>query len=327
MKRYQKYIGIDVSKKKLDFFIPDESSNRPIESGVITNDDAGFRKLASLAKGKDALLCCEPTGGYEVPLVNYMHRHGIPIAYTSGVRVREFAKAKGQFSKNDPIDAKMISEFASVMSVQAMEPKDFARVEISRRYKLYRTYTNMAVMLKGRIDTEPDRAIAKELAREIARFEKRAATIIEKCLQLIAQNEELQHLSERMRSIKGVADKTIIAILADLPELGHLPDNKLYKLVGLAPQEWRSGDTICKKSRIRGGRISVRNALYMSAMPAVMWNSIINDYYTRKRAEGHPPKWCIVPVMRKLLSLLNHIARDPNYFPLETERMMFGKRA
>ena len=54
----------------------------------------------------------------------------------------------------------------------------------------------------------------------------------------------------------------------------------------------------------------------MAAVASVQWNSILGAYYRRKRAEGHPHKWAIVPTMRKLLSLLNRIARDPDFNPM-----------
>ena len=59
----------------------------------------------------------------------------------------------------------------------------------------------------------------------------------------------------------------------------------------------------------------MRNALYMAAVASIMWNSTLGTYYHKKRAEGHPHKWAIVPTMRKLLSLLNRIARDPSFAP------------
>ena len=59
----------------------------------------------------------------------------------------------------------------------------------------------------------------------------------------------------------------------------------------------------------------VRNTLYMAAVASIKWNAILGGYYHKKRAEGHPHKWAIAPTMRKLLSLLNKIARDPRFTP------------
>ena len=54
----------------------------------------------------------------------------------------------------------------------------------------------------------------------------------------------------------------------------------------------------------------------MAVTAGLMWNSILSDYYHKKRAKGHSHKWAMVPTMRKLLSLLNRIARDPNFITL-----------
>ncbi len=66
---------------------------------------------------------------------------------------------------------------------------------------------------------------------------------------------------------------------------------------------------------LAGDRKDVRNALYMAAVASIKWNAILGGYHHKKRAEGHPHKWAIVPTMRKLLSLLNRIARDPGFTP------------
>ena len=130
-------------------------------------------------------------------------------------------------------------------------------------------------------------------------------------------NELKSHpsLKERFTAIGGVGDLTAISILSSLPEIGTLPDGKLNRLVGIAPEEKQSGTKEWQR-RIWGGRKDVRNALYMAAVASIKWNAILGGYYHKKRAEGHPHKWAIVPTMRKLLSLLNRIARDPSFIPM-----------
>ncbi len=100
----------------------------------------------------------------------------------------------------------------------------------------------------------------------------------------------------------------------DIKGFGTLTDAKLNRLVGIAPEERQSGTREWQR-HIGGGRKDVRNALYMACVAALMWNDILRAYYRRKRAEGHSHKWAIVPTMRKMLSLLNRIARDPDFKP------------
>ena len=59
----------------------------------------------------------------------------------------------------------------------------------------------------------------------------------------------------------------------------------------------------------------MRNALYMATLASIQWNDILGSYYRKKRAEGNPHNWSMIPTMRKLLSLLNRIAQDPAFVP------------
>ena len=52
--------------------------------------------------------------------------------------------------------------------------------------------------------------------------------------------------------------------------------------------------------RIRGGRSSVRNALYMAAVAAVRSNTDFKAFYQRLRDNGKPFKAAITAVIRKL---------------------------
>ena len=122
-------------------------------------------------------------------------------------------------------------------------------------------------------------------------------------------------LRNRFAQAGGVGDLAAISILSGLLEIGTLSDGKLNRLVGIAPEEKQSGTKEWQR-RIWGGRKDVRNALYMAAVASIKWNAILGSYYHKKRAEGHPHKWAIVPTMRKLLSLLNRIARDPGFIPM-----------
>ena len=91
----------------------------------------------------------------------------------------------------------------------------------------------------------------------------------------------------------------------------------IAKLVGAAPMDNQSGKTD-KYKHIHGGRKNVRNALYMAAVASVKFNHILGAYYQQVKQRMPGPKaskWALVPVMRKLIHLMNRIARDPNFTP------------
>ena len=66
------------------------------------------------------------------------------------------------------------------------------------------------------------------------------------------------------------------------------------------------------ESRERAGRrsASVRTALYLAAMTASRFNPTLRVVYERLRAAGKPPKLAFIAIARKLLVILNAIARD-----------------
>ena len=57
----------------------------------------------------------------------------------------------------------------------------------------------------------------------------------------------------------------------------------------------------------------------MAAVASIKWNPIITAFYKRLRAAGKKPKVAIVACMRKLLTILNSIARSGEAWRSGTE--------
>jgi transposase len=280
----------------------------------VDNDIKGFRELRDLARKAKATVCVEPTGGYELELIAFMHKFGVSVAYADALRVRQFARAEGSLSKNDTIDAALISRFADKIGVRVLEPQEVEAVELKRKAKFRQTMMDSRTAMINRLETETDPEMKALLKEQVKHMDKVIDKAERLCLETVKKNERMDSLKERFTAIGGVGDLTAISILSSLPEIGTISDGKLNRLVGIAPEERQSGTKEWQR-RIWGGRRDVRNALYMAAVASIKWNAILGGYYHKKRAEGHPHKWAIVPTMRKLLSLLNRIARDPGFTP------------
>lgn len=310
----QVHIGVDVSKGKLDIFVPAREKNPRAELKTVENNNAGYRIIRDLARKNKAVVCVEPTGGYELGLIAFMLHSKVQVAYTDAARVRQFAKAEGTQSKNDHLDAALISRFADKIGVRLIEAKESDIVELKRKTKLRQTYIDIRTILIGKLEIETDPDASKMIKSDIARMDRNVKKIEADCRKIVKGNENIARRAARFTQVDGVGETTAVAILAGLPEIGTLKDEELFKMVGLAPIEKQSGTKEWQR-RIWGGRKDVRNALYMATQAALTWNSIISSYYWKKRNEGHSHKWAMVPAMRKLLSLLNRIARDPDFTP------------
>lgn len=308
------HIGVDVSKAKLDIFVPATKEGVQPTTEQVDNTIEGFRKLRDIARKANAVVCVEPTGGYELELLAFLHKFNVRVAYADALRVRQFAKAEGNFSKNDSIDAALISRFADKIGVRVLDKQDVDAVELRRKAKFRQTMMDMRTALICKLETETDAEMKKLLKEQISHLEKVIGKAEKSCLESVSRNERMERLHKRFCLVSGVNNITSISILAGLPEIGTLPDAKLFRLAGIAPEEKQSGTKEWMR-RIWGGRKDVRNALYMSTLAAIQWNDILGTYYHKKKAEGHPHGWSMIPTMRKLLSLLNRIARDPNFTP------------
>jgi transposase len=84
---------------------------------------------------------------------------------------------------------------------------------------------------------------------------------------------------------------------------------QICALVGLAPFDRDSGHWSGKRS-IFGGRGAVRSVLYMATITAIRCNPVISDFARRLQNAGKLPKVVITACMRKLLTILNAMARD-----------------
>ena len=100
--------------------------------------------------------------------------------------------------------------------------------------------------------------------------------------------------------------------LAELPELGTLNRRQAAALAGLAPHPRESGQWHGRR-RIGGGRAPVRRALYMAALVAAHSNRQLKEFYQRLRAAGKPAKVALTAVLRKLIVLMNHILKNPDF--------------
>jgi transposase len=125
---------------------------------------------------------------------------------------------------------------------------------------------------------------------------------------MIRRSPAWREKDDLLQSVPGVGRVLSLTLLAELPELGRLSRREIAKLVGVAPLSRDSG-TLRGRRFVQGGRAPVRAVLYMGALVATKCNPLIRTFYGRLLAAGKPKKLALVACMRKLLTILNTIAR------------------
>ena len=126
--------------------------------------------------------------------------------------------------------------------------------------------------------------------------------------QRIKRSPVWREKDDLLRSVPGVGPQVSLTLLAYLPELGTLNRKQVAALVGVAPFNRDSGPYRGKRS-VWGGRATVRSTLYMGALVASRFNPVLRDFYQRLLEAGKPKKVALTACARKLLTILNSMAR------------------
>jgi transposase len=121
---------------------------------------------------------------------------------------------------------------------------------------------------------------------------------------------EPNSLIENLKTIPGVADKTIAAILSECGDIARFNNvTKFIGYLGLFPTENSSGNSTKTGHLSKRGSSLVKHALYMSSVSCLIHNSQLKQLYDTKRSQGKSKKEAIVVVSRKLATIIYAIFR------------------
>jgi transposase len=162
---------------------------------------------------------------------------------------------------------------------------------------------------ENRLQQHAHPAVRASLERVIARLEAEEAAIAALMDALIGSEPELAAQARRLRTVPGIGPASVRLLLGGLPELGQCSAKEIAALVGVAPYHRDSGDYEGQRA-IWGGRAPVRSGLYVAGWTAIQHNPIIRSFYERLRARGKPPPLAQIACVRKLVVILNAMARD-----------------
>ena len=315
------FVGIDVSKDTLEFALDEKSKTQNFSNG-----EAGIKSL--LANVKAAQSACggigaivfEATGGYEREAAVALCSAGLPVMVVNPRQARDFAKAMGYLAKTDAIDARVLSHFARTLHQSERREELLLLLPDAQQVKLQALVVRRSQLIQMRVAEDNRVAMSHPTQRKsIAAVCK----VLNKQIASIDRNIDAQlkdHFAAKLAlldNFKGAGTGTKASLMAALPELGRVSHEKIGTLVGVAPLNCDSG--LHKGKRFTwGGRADVRSALYMAALSAVRYNSVIKKFYDRLLSKGKPKKVALVACMHKMLTIFNAIMKsgkpwDENY--------------
>jgi transposase len=296
--------GVDVSKSWLDAWI------EPVGHQRFANTAEGVAELGVWCRAHyAALVVMEASGGLEQPAYLALWQAGQPCAIANARSVRKFAEAMGYLEKTDRIDAMMIARFADAKRMVAAPPPSADQQRLVGLAVRLRQVTADLGVQKQRLHSVRDPFARRSIQEAIAFFTTQASQLAGEIATLIEVDPLWVALDRTFRSIKGVADRTVAYILAELPEIGTISNRAVTKLVGLAPLPDDSGQRRGRRS-IRGGRAGLRSILFLVADVARRYDQSLTDFRERLLARGLSKMEVRIALARKLLVRLNAKARD-----------------
>lgn len=300
------YVGLDIAKASLQLHIQGKSFD-------LANTAKGHAQLIKrLAATAGAHVICEATGGYERAVVAALQSAAIPVSVINPARVRQFARASGELAKTDPIDATTLAAFGRAFQPEPTPPRSAAEIKLAALVSRRAQLIELHVAERQRADTCTEPALRKLFTAWLVQMEKQIGKVEALIEALLNEQTRLASQVQRLNEITGVGRITAVTVLATLPELGQINRRQVAALAGLCPYNRDSGKWTGKRC-ISGGRAEVRSILYMAALSASRRNHLLKPFYDRLIAAGKPGKVALTAVMRKLIVLMNHLLKNPDF--------------
>ncbi len=296
--------GVDVSSLSLDARVGPQGP-----SASFSNTPEGIAQLAAFCQQHGVeLAAMEATGGYEKQPFALLWARGLPVALLNPRAVRRFAEGMGFLEKTDRIDAGVIAWFAAVKRIVPTAPASAEQARLKALVTRLRQLTDLQTAQRNQRLLVTEAAVLAGFEQLLAVVARQIRALEGGIAELIAADPLWQQLDRVFRSIKGVADRTVSRLMAEMPEIGTLSNKAISKLEGVAPLAHDSGKHQGKRA-VRGGRREVRAILFVVAGVVRRYDADFAAFYQRLSHAGKPKKVIRVALAHKLLVRLNAKAR------------------
>lgn len=300
-----RFLGFDVGKNSISVF--DTLSG---QSHVIDNNAKAIRAfIAGCGPGCRAI--CEPTGGHEQLLLAILVAACIPVHRADTLKVKAFIRSLGHKAKTDRLDARGLAIYGQERfdRLPLWQTQDKALVRLQSLVRRRQDLIDLKVAETNRSKAPGAKDMRASFAAMLKAIKAQIEAMDRQIEALVDATPALRQRIACLRALKGVGPVTAVQLVAHMPELGSLTAKQVASLAGLAPHANESG--LWKGQRhVRGGRRSVRVALFMAALTAARRPGPLHDFYKRLTGKGKKPIVAITALMRKMIVILNARLRE-----------------
>jgi transposase len=296
--------GIDTSKAKLDIAVHGRT-----ERWQVANALAGWRILAAnLTKAGVTRVGIEATGGYERGVVEHLRAAGLIVLVLQPIQVKAFGRVHLRRAKNDALDAELIAACTAAIDQPRIAP-DPRLAELAENLTFLEQLEEDIARFKTRLEHIDEPGLRRLVNSDIVRLKARKAAQMRSLAKRLRAHSDLARRLDLVLSIPGIGERTALALIIRMPELGLISREEAAALAGLAPFDDDSGKHRGQR-HIAGGRGRLRRSLFAAALPAAFrWNKALIALYARLVAGGKAHKSALIACARKLLIYANTVVQ------------------
>lgn len=306
------YLGMDVSKAKLNCCLLDEMGERR-KSKVVANSGTGVTVLLEWAGKQGAPasqlhVVMEATGVYHEQVAVALADAGVTVSIINPAQVKDFGKGLAVRTKTDGVDSIVLARYGMLLKPAPWQPPPVEARELQA--------------FLARRD-----AVAEDLRRERNRHEKACATHTPPLI-INSIMASIEFLDAELKRLQNAIDDHIdrhpglkrdMALLTSIPAVGERVGNSMLAIMhahrfdsaeqvaaylGLVPVERQSGSSVLGRAKLsKAGPARVRAVLYMAAVVAAHCNPHVRALYERLVARGKSKMSALGAAMRKLVHL------------------------
>lgn len=324
MKKY--FVGIDISKEKLDFCVITDSG--VIDERIVENTIEGVAYHLKLLLGKgvnqeETLLCAEFTGQYGYPLCCACTEHGYDLWMEDPMQIKQRSGVRR--GKDDKADAKKIAEYACRFQscCRLYDLPSTNLVSLKQLLSERDMYLSHKSCYKGQLsdqkkfmNAEDYTKKSKRLKALVKNLEKLIEDIDRQIDELIESDSNLKNQMTLLKSIDGVGDGTARKMIVVTNAFTAFRSPRQFCCyAGVAPFEYRSGSSIYTRKKVsQRADKSIKKLLHLAALSSIKVQGELHDYYVRKIEEGKNKMLVINAVRAKLvLRMFAVIKRNEPY--------------
>lgn len=310
-------IGIDIAKNKFDVAL---LRNGKIKTKVLKNSLDGFENLKKwLSKQgvNHVHACMEATGIFFEDLATFLADEGHDVSVVNPLQVKAFGDSLLIRTKNDKVDARVIAQFCEAVKPSLWQPD---APEIRQLKALGRRRDALIAMRTQEFNrgNSKETRVQESIESVIKLLNEEIKDISNKIKEHIDNNPDLKRKSDLLRTIPGVGNVSIEAILSETNGFSNFKKvEQVVAYMGLSPREKTSGSSVHGKTALcKTGNRRLRKILYMPAMVAMIHNPMVKELAKRLKEKAKHGKLIVCACMKKLVQIMFGVLKNNKPFDL-----------